>query len=91
MGKSKKAAGSAGNAPSLAPLPKIPWTANQHAITWSLISEMEKTENRKVLFGKRTDEVRVEFLSYIPLLIFRRPRWEELISGTQDLRVQADR
>ncbi len=58
MGKNKLAAGLAQIPPCRAPLPKIPWTANGHAIVWSLISEMEKTENRKVLFGKKSDEVR---------------------------------
>ena len=38
-------------------LPKIPWTANGSALIWSLLSEIEKTENRKVLFGKKSDEV----------------------------------
>ncbi|PIL25120.1 hypothetical protein GSI_13009 [Ganoderma sinense ZZ0214-1] len=60
MAKGKKAAGSAENSPlprTPQALPKIQWTANQSAITWSLISEMEKTENRKVLFGKKSDEI----------------------------------
>ncbi len=58
MGKNKPAAGSAQIPPHHAPLPKISWTANRHTIVWSLILEMEKTENRKVLFGKKSDEVR---------------------------------
>jgi len=34
-------------------LPPIPWAENDAALTWSLIGELEKPENFKVLFGKR--------------------------------------
>ncbi|KAL1945887.1 hypothetical protein VTO73DRAFT_1889 [Trametes versicolor] len=37
-------------------LPKINWTAGNHLLTWQLLAEVEKEENRKVLFGKRGDQ-----------------------------------
>ncbi|RDX49664.1 hypothetical protein OH76DRAFT_1556319 [Lentinus brumalis] len=39
-----------------APLPKIPWQENNSILIWNLLSECEKEENRKVLFGKKDDE-----------------------------------
>jgi hypothetical protein len=39
-------------------IPPIPWTTNEHELTWMLLAEMGKLENYKVLFGKATkDEV----------------------------------
>ena len=34
-------------------LPSINWNADDSALLWSLISEMEKKDNSKVLFGKK--------------------------------------
>jgi hypothetical protein len=34
-------------------IPPISWDANQHALTWALLNELEKQENFKVLFGKK--------------------------------------
>ncbi|KAI1791040.1 hypothetical protein LXA43DRAFT_889863 [Ganoderma leucocontextum] len=56
MAKKKTVQTDKDTAPPPPPLPKIPWTANHSAIIWSLVSEMERTENRKVLFGKKSDE-----------------------------------
>jgi len=36
--------------PSIAP---IAWDADQQALTWALLNELEKYENFKVLFGKK--------------------------------------
>jgi len=49
--KSKDAHGS-DKKPHLS-LPPIHWTKNDAALTWSLIGELEKPENFKVLFGKQ--------------------------------------
>ncbi|KIM50179.1 hypothetical protein SCLCIDRAFT_34571 [Scleroderma citrinum Foug A] len=35
------------------PLPKIPWSENSHAQVWSLIAEISKSVNYKVLYGKK--------------------------------------
>jgi hypothetical protein len=35
-------------------LPPIPWTADSNVLIWKLVGEVEKSENYKVLFGKRT-------------------------------------
>src|ERR1700689_3882565 len=44
-------------------LPSISWTANDNHLTWSLLTEMEKYENFRVLFGKvDKEEVRPSFL-----------------------------
>ena len=41
-------------------IPPIGWDANQQALTWALLNELEKKENFKVLFGKKDlKEVRV--------------------------------
>jgi hypothetical protein len=34
-------------------MPSINWNADDSALVWSLISEMEKRDNAKVLFGKK--------------------------------------
>jgi len=34
-------------------LPSINWAADDSALVWGLIAEMEKKENTKVLFGKK--------------------------------------
>jgi hypothetical protein len=34
-------------------LPDIPWAENDGSLIWSLITEMEKPENFKVLLGKK--------------------------------------
>ncbi|KIM72266.1 hypothetical protein PILCRDRAFT_743132 [Piloderma croceum F 1598] len=34
-------------------LPSISWNADDSALLWKLLSEMEKRENAKVLFGKK--------------------------------------
>ena len=34
-------------------IPPISWDADQQALTWALLNELEKQENFKVLFGKR--------------------------------------
>ena len=36
-------------------LPPISWAENDAALTWSLIGELEKSENFKVLFGKQVN------------------------------------
>lgn len=36
----------------------IDWTGNNSKLTWDLIGELEKPENRKVIFGKVDQEVR---------------------------------
>jgi len=33
------------------PLPEIPWSENNHAQVWSLIAEISKPVNYKVLYG----------------------------------------
>src|SRR5260221_6122472 len=38
-------------APGLSP---IPWAADDSVLVWKLLGELEKTENYKVLFGKKT-------------------------------------
>jgi hypothetical protein len=35
-------------------IPPLPWAAEQSKLIWALLTEVEKTENFKVLFGKRT-------------------------------------
>jgi hypothetical protein len=41
------------------PLPAIKWQADDGALIWSLIAQMEVKENRLVLFGKQdSHEVR---------------------------------
>ncbi|TBU42531.1 hypothetical protein BD309DRAFT_844860, partial [Dichomitus squalens] len=37
--------------------PNIEWSANDSYLLWQVISEAEKEENRKVLFGKKLDQV----------------------------------
>jgi hypothetical protein len=51
--------------PSTKPsIPLIPWDADQHSLTWALLTELKKHENFKVLFGKRDPkEVCQHFLS----------------------------
>jgi hypothetical protein len=34
-------------------IPTIAWDADQQALTWALLIELEKKENFKVLFGKK--------------------------------------
>jgi hypothetical protein len=34
-------------------LPDFPWTADKNKLVWDLITEMEKPDNSKVLFGKK--------------------------------------
>ncbi|KAJ7618839.1 hypothetical protein DFH06DRAFT_1061721 [Mycena polygramma] len=36
------------------PLPRIDWSANEGALTWGVIAEMDRKENRLVLFGKQS-------------------------------------
>ncbi|PIL25066.1 hypothetical protein GSI_12955 [Ganoderma sinense ZZ0214-1] len=38
-------------------IPNVDWGANGSHLMWLLITEAEKEENRKVLFGKRSDQV----------------------------------
>lgn len=38
-------------------IPNVDWTANGSHLMWLLLTEAEKEENRKVLFGKRSDQV----------------------------------
>jgi len=39
-------------------IPELPWSENNHALTWHLLDEIAKTANYKVLYGKKTkDEV----------------------------------
>jgi hypothetical protein len=39
-------------------LPEIPWAEDDNRLTWSLLTEIEKPANYKVLFGKKDkDEV----------------------------------
>jgi hypothetical protein len=43
-------------------LPAISWTASENHLTWLLLTEMEKYENYRVLFGKvDKEEVRPKF------------------------------
>lgn len=35
-------------------LPPIAWAADDSILIWKLLGELEKTENYKVLFGKKT-------------------------------------
>lgn len=35
-------------------LPPISWAADDSFLVWKLLGELEKTENYKVLFGKKT-------------------------------------
>jgi hypothetical protein len=35
-------------------IPPLPWTAERSKLVWTLLTEVEKAENFKVLFGKRT-------------------------------------
>ena len=52
-------------------LPSINWTADDSALLWSLISEMEKKENTKVLFGKKEkNEVCLLAQSHADLLFY---------------------
>ena len=37
-------------------LPEIPWAQNDGRLVWSLISEMERPENFKVLLGKKDNK-----------------------------------
>ncbi|KAG6818436.1 hypothetical protein H0H93_004995 [Arthromyces matolae] len=37
-------------------VPSVAWTADSHALTWLLINELEKPENRKVIIGKLKNE-----------------------------------
>ena len=46
-------------------LPSINWNADDSALLWSLISETEKKDNSKVLFGKKEkNEVHLLLLSH---------------------------
>ena len=48
-------------------LPPIIWDADQHALTWALLNELEKKENFKILFGKRdSKEVSWHLLGITP-------------------------
>ena len=38
-------------------LPDIMWAATDHELVWKLLTEVEKPENHKVLFGKKRSEV----------------------------------
>jgi hypothetical protein len=50
-------------------LPMIKWGADDGALTWALIAQLEVKENCLVLFGKdRKDEVRVNQSSFDPRL-----------------------
>jgi hypothetical protein len=51
-------------------IPTIPWSTNDHALTWSLIGLVEEPENRKVLVGKSKDEVSMRYWSYKPPVKF---------------------
>ncbi|KAJ7939175.1 hypothetical protein B0H13DRAFT_1698168, partial [Mycena leptocephala] len=42
--------------PKETPLPSIPWSANKGALVWDLLAQVQKTENRKVLFGKQVPQ-----------------------------------
>ncbi|KIM68709.1 hypothetical protein SCLCIDRAFT_1208908 [Scleroderma citrinum Foug A] len=35
------------------PLPKVLWSENSHARVWSLVAEITKPVNYKVLYGKK--------------------------------------
>ncbi|KAJ7197872.1 hypothetical protein C8J57DRAFT_479770, partial [Mycena rebaudengoi] len=37
-------------------LPSIPWLSNGGVLIWALLAEVQKTENRKVLFGPAPEE-----------------------------------
>ena len=63
--------------PSMAPkscikstLPSINWAADDSALVWGLIVEMEKKENVKVLFGKKEkNEVSTRAWTWVTHLI----------------------
>ncbi|KAJ7737632.1 hypothetical protein DFH07DRAFT_779312 [Mycena maculata] len=38
------------------PLPQIKWAADEGKLIWALITEMERKENRLVLFGREKNE-----------------------------------
>ncbi|KAJ7278764.1 hypothetical protein C8J57DRAFT_1059764, partial [Mycena rebaudengoi] len=40
-------------------LPSIPWLSNGGVLIWALLAEVQKTENRKVLFGPAPGEGRI--------------------------------
>ena len=42
-----------------AKIPNIDWSANNSHLIWQILTEAEKEENQKVLFGKRSDQVSV--------------------------------
>jgi len=58
MGKRKAKDGEGPAAPKKARkvsnIPPLPWTAERSKLIWTLLTEVEKGENFKVLFGKRT-------------------------------------
>jgi len=55
------------------PLLEIPWSENSHARVWSLIAEISKPANYKVLYGKK-DKNEVCFTFYFAFLPFDLPR-----------------
>jgi hypothetical protein len=55
MGKRKaKNAAAPKKAHKVLNIPPLPWTAERSKLIWTLLTEIEKGENFKVLFGKRT-------------------------------------
>ena len=68
---SKRKPASAAEQPSVHKKPRktfalgpIPWAANSHTLAYQLLCEVEKSENFKVLFGKK-DKHEVIFLLYV--------------------------
>lgn len=47
-------------------LPNIAWSVKDGELIWALIAEIEKEENRKVLFGKKGDQVKYSALQFPP-------------------------
>jgi hypothetical protein len=55
---------------SKASFPSINWIADDSALLWSLMSEMEKKDNSKVLFGqKKKNKVCLPFYLVLACLI----------------------
>ena len=46
-------------------IPDINWAANQSSLIWSLLAEIEKAENYRVLYGKKESSEVNKFYLYM--------------------------
>ena len=70
--------------PAKPKLPNIEWSANDGYLLWQLLFEIEKEDNRKVLFGKKSDQVCILLLLPDIYLLTALDALEELLPKEQN-------